>query len=102
MSYELAETYCAFRRDAGDSRISHESTVGYRLKLQLNRDGYNFVRLNPSKHGLTSCKVGLIDHKKGIILWHERYQIENAATEYNHGEVTFMRTPVDDDEESAS
>lgn len=95
MSYELTSSYCTFKRDDGDSHISHESTVGYRLKLALNRDGYSFVRMNPSRHGLTACTLGLIDHKKGIILWHERYAIENAATEYNRGKVTFMRTSVE-------
>lgn len=91
MSYELTNSYCTFRRDAGESRIYHESTVVYRLKQQLNRDGYNFVRMNPSRYGLTACRVGLIDHKRGIILWHERYAVENAAVEYNQGEVTLMR-----------
>lgn len=50
------------------------------------------VRFNPSRHALTSCTVGLIDRKADIILWHERYAIENAATEFNKGRVFFMRT----------
>lgn len=54
-----------------------------------------FVRLNPSRHGLTACKVGLIDRKANIVLWHERYQIENAATEFNRGHVFFMRVTAD-------
>ena len=82
-------------REPGDKRISHESTVGYHMKKDLNMQGHHFVRLNPSKHGLTSCTVGLIDRKANIILWHERYAIENAATEFNHGEVYLMRTTAD-------
>jgi hypothetical protein len=53
---------------------------------------YKFVRMNPSKHGLTSCKVGLVDHGAGVVLWHERYAVENAATAFNGGSVFFMRT----------
>ena len=65
------------------------------MKKALNMQGYRFVRLNPSKYGLTSCTVGLIDRKANIILWHERYAIENAATEFNHGKVFLMRTTAD-------
>jgi hypothetical protein len=55
-----------------------------------------FVRMNPSKHGLTACTLGLIDHKAGIALWHERYAIENAATEFNRGKVFFQRVNDND------
>jgi hypothetical protein len=88
----LTQSGCTLTREPGDKRISHESTVGYHMKKDLNMQGFHFVRLNPSRHGLTSCKVGLIDRKANIILWHERYAIENAATEYNQGRVFFMRT----------
>jgi hypothetical protein len=92
MIAKLTQSGCTLTREDGDKLISHESTVGYKMERTLNAQGYNFVRLNPSKHGLTSCRLGLIDHKAGIALWHERYQIENAATEFNHGRVFFMRT----------
>lgn len=94
---ELAESYCKFTRCTGDPRISHESTVGYRLKLALNAAGFNFVRMNPSRYGLTACTLGLIDHKRGIVLWHERYAVEDAAKAYNSGEVVFQRVAVDHD-----
>jgi hypothetical protein len=93
MKVTLSNSTCTLSREPGDKRISHESTVGYHMKRELNAQGYHFVRLNPSKHGLTSCKVGLIDRKANIILWHERYAIENAATEFNRGAVGFMRSP---------
>lgn len=95
MKIELTKSYCCLKREKGDKRIAHESTVGYKMKLLLNSQGYHFVRMNPSKHGLTACTLGLIDHKAGIILWHERYAIENAATAFNQGDVCFMRTSTD-------
>ena len=55
------------------------------------------VRFYPDKHGLTACRLGLIDRKANIILWHERYAIENAATEFNRGRVFFMRTTAKED-----
>lgn len=80
-------------KEDGDKRISHESTVGYRLKLLLNSQEFRFVRYNPSKENMTSCKLGLIDRKAGIVLWHERYAIEDAAQEFNKaGKVFLMRT----------
>lgn len=97
MRVELTQSGCTLVREKGDKRISHESTVAYHMKRQLNAQGFHFVRMNPSKHGLTACTVGLIDRKAKIALWHERYAIENAATEFNHGKVWLMR--VDNPEE---
>lgn len=91
MKAELTSSGCTLIREAGDARISHETTVVYKMKKLLNAQGHRFVRMNPSKHGLTSCTLGLIDHKAGIVLWHERYAIENAATEFNSDRVFFMR-----------
>jgi hypothetical protein len=93
MTVTMTQAGCTLKREKGDPRISHESTVGYKMKLLLNAMpiGYKFVRMNPSRHGMTACKVGLIDHGAGIILWHERYAVENAATEFNRGEVFFQR-----------
>lgn len=88
---ELSKSYCRLKREPGETRVSHESTVVYRMKLALNAQGYQFTRMNPSKNGLTSCRLGLWDKKAKIILWHERYTVENAATEFNRGQVTFER-----------
>ena len=96
MKAELTPSYCELKREAGDARVYHESTVASRMRDALNAKGYNFRRMNPSQYGLTSCRVGLWDKKRKIILWHERYAIENAATELNRGSVTFMR--IDDTE----
>lgn len=83
-------------REPGDKAISHESTVGYHLKRLLNEQGHKFVRMNPSRHGLTGCKLGLIDHKAGIILWHERYAVEAAHQAFNReGKVFLQRVEVD-------
>lgn len=95
MKIELTNSYCSLKREPGDARLYHESAAGFRMKTALNAQGYHFVRLNPSRHGLTGCTLGLIDRKAGIILWHERYAIENAATEFNHGEVTFQRVAAE-------
>jgi len=78
-------------REDGDSSISHESTVGYKLKQLLNAQGFNFVRYNPSKENMTSCKLGLIDRKAGIVLWHERYAVEDAAKEFNSAKRVFLQ-----------
>lgn len=91
MRVELNASGCTLIREDGDKRISHESTVGYHMKRLLNARGWKFVRMNPSRHGLTGCKVGMIDRKRDVALWHERHQIENAATEFNRGSVWFQR-----------
>jgi hypothetical protein len=93
MRTEMTNSGCTLIREDGDPKLYHESTVGYHMKKLLNAlpIGYKFVRMNPTRHGLTSCKVGLIDHGAGIVLWHERYAIENAATEFNRGKVFFQR-----------
>ena len=93
MRVKMTQAGCLLVKELGDPKLHHESTVGYHMKKLLNMlpIGYKFVRMNPSKHGLTSCKLGLIDHEAGIILWHERYAVENAATEFNSGGVFFLR-----------
>lgn len=96
MRIELANSYCTLYREPSDARISHESTAGYKMKRLLNAQGYHFTRMYPDKHGLTACRVGLWDRKANIILWHERYAIENAATEFNRGSVAFQRVPYND------
>ena len=90
MYYELNSTYCSLHREKNDPRLYHESTVVFHLKRLLNGDGYHFTRMNPSKHGLTSCNVGLWDRKAGIVLWHERYAVENAATEFNSEKIVML------------
>ena len=97
MQAKLTQAGCTLIREKGDKRISHESTVSYHMKLLLNAQGYKFVRMRPDKHGLTACRLGLIDHKHSIALWHERYAIENAATEFNHGKVWFQRVDVEEE-----
>jgi hypothetical protein len=91
MKAKLTKGGCTLVREPDDKRISHESTVGYHMKKLLNSQGHKFVRMYPNKHGLTACRLGLIEHKTGIVLWHERYAIENAATEFNRGEVYLQR-----------
>lgn len=95
MKAKLTLSGCTLIREPGDKRISHESTVGYHMKRQLNAQGYHFVRMYPDKHGLTACRLGLIDHKARIALWHERYAIEDAAQEFNRGKVWLMRVEVE-------
>ena len=82
---------CTLTREAGDKRIPKESTVVFNMRNALNAQGYKFVRINPQNYGLTDCRLGLRDKKAGIILWHERYAIEDAAAEFNVGSVFFQR-----------
>jgi hypothetical protein len=91
MKVDMQNSYCSLVRESRDKRVCHESTVVARMRDTLNAQGYHFRRMYPDRHGLTSCKLGLWDKKAGIVLWHERYQIENAATELNRGKVTFQR-----------
>jgi hypothetical protein len=91
MKATLTQSGCTLKREPGDKRIGRESTVVFHMRNALNAQGYKFVRMYPDRHGLTSCKLGLWDRKRKIMLWHERYQVENAATEFNHGEVWFQR-----------
>jgi hypothetical protein len=91
MKIELTLTNCTLIREPGDIALSHESTTGYYMRRLLNARGGHFSRMNPSRHGLTSCTVGLQDKRCGIVLWHERYQIEAAHRAYNAGSVSFQR-----------
>jgi hypothetical protein len=95
MRYTLTPNACTLHREPGDRALSHESTTAYHLKRLLNADGYRFTRMNPSQHGLTSCRVGLWDKRAGIILWHERYAIEAAHKAFNAGKVSFMRVAME-------
>lgn len=92
MKATLTESSCTLTREPGDAALSHESTTAYHIKRLLNAQGYRFTRMNPSRHGLTDCRVGLWDKRRGIILWHERYQIEAAHKAFNAGGVRFMLT----------
>jgi len=92
MTATLTEAGCTLTREPGDPALSHESTPAYHMKRLLNAQGYHFVRMNPSRHGLTACEVGIWDRQAGIILWHERYQVEAAHVAFNRGAVTFLRT----------
>ena len=93
----------ALHREPGDKRISHESTVTYHIRRLLNeRDGHHtddrkagtWRRFYPDKVGLTSCRQGVWNGRKGaggIMYWHERYAIENAAEQFNKtGRVFYM------------
>lgn len=91
MKAELTESGCTLRRESGDARIYHESTVVSRMREALNAQGYRFRRIYPDRCGLTACRLGLRDAQRKIILWHERYAIEDARQEFNHGEVWFQR-----------
>ncbi len=81
-------------RETGDKRLSKKSTVGFELKKLLNAQGWNFVQYRGIKNEMTSCKLGLIDHKAGVILWHERYAVEMAHQAFNEGYVFLLRTDV--------
>lgn len=92
MKIKLTKSGCSLIREPGDKRIPKESTVVFHMRNLLNAQGHHFVRINPSRYGLTSCKIGLADWKAKIILWHERYAIELAHEEFNKaGEVWLMR-----------
>jgi hypothetical protein len=92
----LTQNGCILTREDEDKRIGKESTVVFHMRNLLNAQGYKFVRMYPNKRGLTSCRLGLWDKKAAIILWHERYAIEDAAETFNKsGTVWFMRTALE-------
>jgi hypothetical protein len=83
---------CTLYRESGDRRISHESTVTHHMRRLLNeRDGGGWTRFYPDRVGLTSCRQGVQNKKLGIMYWHERYAIEDAAQEFNKfGKIYYM------------
>lgn len=92
MQVKLGIGACSLTKEASDKRIPKESTVVFHMRNMLNAQGHHFVRINPSRYGLNSCKVGLADHKQGIYLWHERYAVEFAHEAFNKdGRVVFQR-----------
>ena len=104
MHIETSNSGITLHRDAGDKRISHESTVTHHLRRLLNeRDGERtgerrvgtWRRFRPDKVGLTSSRQGVYNGRKGagaIAYWHERYAIEDAAEEFNKtGHVFYLK-----------
>jgi hypothetical protein len=62
------------------------------MRNVLNSQGHHFAHTYPARIGLTSSRLGLRDRKADIILWHERYAIEDAAEAFNtSGSVFFLR-----------
>ncbi len=71
----------------GDKPIRKESTVIFRLLKVLNADETRgrWARFYPDRHGLTSCKIGVRNRKRGLVYWHGNYQIEMAHKAFNEG-----------------
>lgn len=102
MKIEANKSGCTLIREPGDKRISHESTVVHHMRRLLNaRDGRRtddrkagtWRRFYPYKVGLTSCRLGLWNGREGaeaIVYWHERYTVQNAATEFNENNKVFF------------
>ena len=80
-------------REPGDKRIAKESTVVFHLRrILMQRDRKAWRRINPSRIGLTGCRLGVAEGARwnGRLFWHERYQIEDAARAFNAGSVYFQ------------
>lgn len=92
MRVSLTANGCTLTREPGDKALSHESNTAFHMRRLLNDGaGMDFKRFNPSRYGLTSCKVGIRSQRLGIVLWHDRYAIEEAHKEFNAGSVFFSR-----------
>lgn len=76
-------------KDTGDKRAKTESIVIFRALAALNAGDYSrpWRRFYPCRHGLTESRIGIRNHKTGVIYWHERYAIEKANEAYNGGEL---------------
>jgi hypothetical protein len=81
-------------REAGDAKLRKESSVAFHLKKLLSAQGWHFVNYRGIRHEMTGCKLGLIDHKAKVILWHERYAVEDAAKAFNAGNVFLARVDI--------
>lgn len=84
MKLQVCVNGIILHRDVEDKAISHESTVTHHLRRLLNqRDGGGWTRCYPDTMGLTGCRQGVQNRRKGIIYWHERYAIEAAHQRFN-------------------
>lgn len=81
-------------KEAGDAKLRKESSVAFHLKKLLNAQGWHFVNYRGIRNEMTGCKLGLIDRKAGVILWHERYSVEDAAQAFNRGKVFLARVAI--------
>ncbi len=98
MKLEITNSGITLLREPGDKRIGKESTVTYHMRNLLNEhdgrttDSYGaWRRFYPDRVGLTSCRQGVWNPKTKVAYWHERYQIEDAAEQFNkHGRVFYM------------
>jgi hypothetical protein len=79
-------------REHGDKAMSHEGEPVHCMRKILNdRDGGGWTRCWPDRMGLTSCRQGLQNKKKGIVYWHDRYAIEATHKAFNQGRVFFSK-----------
>lgn len=101
MRIVVYKTGVSLLREDGDKALSHESTVTHHIRRLLReREDVvvpkgRWVRFDPSKVGLTSCKQGVINNKTGVCYWHERYQLEDAHKAFNSGAVFYGRGDTD-------
>ena len=97
MNLEIAEDTLFVCRGKGDKPIYSESQLLYRVKLELNKLGYNFIKklmwkdghlTSEGQHYLRARKVP-VKHGEIESIWDTNYQVRDAAKDYNAGGVTY-------------
>ena len=94
MNFLFTDDGLRIGRDRDDKPVRKESTVVHRIITALNAGETRgrWTRFHPYRHGLTSCRIGLRNAKRGIVYWHERYQVEDAAKEFNAGQLFLQKS----------
>jgi hypothetical protein len=88
---KLTNSGCTLYREDGDKRLTTENSVTHAIKTLLIAAGIPAARMREDV-GLTSCTQTLRLKTLKATLWHERYQIEDAAARFNtDGEVFYQR-----------
>ena len=98
MNLEIAEGTLFVGRGKGDKPIYSESQLLYRVKVELNNLGYNFIKKEMVKDGhltsegqyyLRARKVKSLKSGEIYCIYDANYQVRDAAKDYNAGGVTY-------------
>jgi hypothetical protein len=88
MKVKLSGSVCRVEREPNDPRFRSESQLLHRIKIALNKQGFDLIKKRMWKDGhLVSEHVQYLRAKSPkspcLAIWNERYQIEDAGERFN-------------------
>ena len=94
MEVELNDTYCKVIREPGDPKIYSESTLLYKVKRELIKQGYDVIKKRMWKDGhlfgsdtTQYIRSRRTTNKPFLMIYDESYQLRLSYEDYNKGEL---------------